>query len=99
VVKYIGSYVAAMGGVDAIVFTGGIGENAVALRAKILEPLAFMGADFDSVRNGSDAKEKIITRDGSRIAAWVVPTNEELMIARKTKTIVEELDKEPNKIG
>jgi len=89
VVKYIGSYVAAMGGADAIVFTGGIGENAAALRAKILEPLGFLGAEIDPVRNGSDAKEKAITRDGSRIAAWVVPTNEELSIAQKTKTIVE----------
>jgi acetate kinase len=91
IVKYVGAYVAAMGGADAIIFTGGIGENATALRAKILEPLAFLGAEIDPVRNGSDAKEKVITRDGSRIAAWVVPTNEELMIARKTKTIVEGL--------
>jgi acetate kinase len=89
VVKYIGSYVAAMGGADAIVFTGGIGENATSLRAKILEPLAFLGAEIDPVRNGSDAREKVITQDGSRIAAWVVPTNEELMIAQKTKSIVE----------
>jgi acetate kinase len=93
IVKYVGSYIAAMGGVDAIVFTGGIGENAAAVRAKILEPLAFMGVDLDPVRNGSDAKEKAITRDGSRVAAWVVPTNEELSIARKTKTIVETADK------
>jgi acetate kinase len=78
-----------MGGADAIVFTGGIGENATATRAKILEPLAFLGAELDPVRNGSDAKEKVITTDSSRIAAWVVPTNEELMIAQKTKTIVE----------
>ena len=51
--------------------------------------LAFLGAELDPVRNGSDAKEKVITKDGSRIATWVVPTNEELMIAQKTKTIVE----------
>lgn len=89
IVKYVGAYVAAMGGADAIVFTGGIGENAVTLRAKILEPLAFLGAELDPVRNGSDAKEKVITTDASRIAAWVVPTNEELMIAKKTKTVVE----------
>jgi acetate kinase len=89
IVKYIGAYVAAMGGADGIIFTGGIGENSTAVRARILEPLGFLGAEIDPVRNGSDAKEKVITRDGSRIAAWVVPTNEELMIARKTKTIVE----------
>jgi len=89
VVKYIGAYVAAMGGADAIVFTGGIGENAVDMRAKILGPLAFMGAELDPVGNGSDAKEKVITTGGSRIAAWVVPTNEELSIAQKTKAIVQ----------
>jgi acetate kinase len=89
VVKYIGSYVAAMGGADAIVFTGGIGENSTPVRARILEPLAFLGAELDPVRNGSDAKEKVITTDGSRIAAWVVPTNEELSIAQKTKATVE----------
>ena len=93
VVKYVGSYVAAMGGADAIIFTGGIGENAVGIRAKIMEPLGFLGAELDPVRNGSDAKEKVITRDGSRIAAWVVPTNEELMIAKKTKTIVDDMAK------
>jgi acetate kinase len=91
IVKCIGSYVAAMGGADAIIFTGGIGENAVAVRAKILEPLAFLGAELDPVRNGSDAREKVITRDGSRIAAWVVPTNEELMIAKKTRAIVDDM--------
>ncbi|MGD0836933.1 MAG: acetate kinase [Polyangia bacterium] len=90
VVKYIGSYIAAMGGADAIVFTGGIGENATAIRARILEPLAFVGAELDPDRNGSEAKEKVITRDGSRISAWVVPTNEELMIAKKTKAIVDQ---------
>jgi acetate kinase len=89
-IKYIGSYVAAMAGCDAIVFTGGIGENDVAMRARVLDPLRFIGVDIDSERNSSPAKEKVITRDGSRICAWVVPTNEELMIARKTKAIVEQ---------
>jgi acetate kinase len=89
-IKYIGSYVAAMAGCDAIVFTGGIGENDVAMRARVLDPLRFIGVDIDPERNSSPAKEKVITRDGSRICAWVVPTNEELMIARKTKAIVEQ---------
>jgi acetate kinase len=89
-IKYIGSYVAAMAGCDAIVFTGGIGENDVAMRARVLKPLQFIGVDLDPERNSSAAKEKVITRDGSRICAWVVPTNEELMIARKTKAIVEQ---------
>ncbi|MGB8298067.1 MAG: acetate kinase [Polyangia bacterium] len=89
-IKYIGSYVAAMAGCDAIVFTGGIGENDVAMRARVLKSLQFIGVDIDPERNSSSAKEKVITRDGSRICAWVVPTNEELMIARKTKAIVEQ---------
>jgi acetate kinase len=89
-VKYIGSYVAAMGGCDAVVFTGGIGENDAAMRARVLDPLRFIGVDMDPERNSSDAKEKVITRDGSRISVWVVPTNEELMIARKTRAIVEQ---------
>ena len=88
-IKYIGSYVAAMAGCDAIVFTGGIGENDIAMRARVLEPLRFIGVDIEPERNSSAAKEKVITRDGSRISVWVVPTNEELMIARKTKAIVE----------
>jgi acetate kinase len=89
--KYIGSYVAGMGGCDGIVFTGGIGENDVAMRGRVLEKLAFIGVDLDGERNSSSAKEKVITRDSSRISAWVVPTNEELMIAQKTKAIVEAL--------
>ena len=89
-VKYIGAYVASMGGCDAIVFTGGIGENDVPMRARVLEPLRFIGVELDPERNSSNAKEKVITRDGSRISVWVVPTNEELMIARKTKAIIEQ---------
>jgi acetate kinase len=89
-IKYIGSYVAAMGGCEAVVFTGGIGENDAAMRARVLDPLQFIGIDMDPARNSSDAKEKVITRDGSRISVWVVPTNEELMIARKTRAIIEQ---------
>jgi acetate kinase len=89
IIKYVGSYAAAMGGCDAVVFTGGIGENDPDMRARVLAPLQFMGLDFDAARNSSDTKEKVITKDGSRVSAWVVPTNEELMIARKTKAIVE----------
>jgi acetate kinase len=60
------------------------------MRARVLDPLRFVGVEIDPERNSSAAKEKVITRDGSRICAWVVPTNEELMIARKTKAIVEQ---------
>jgi acetate kinase len=90
ITKYIGSYAAAMGGIDAIVFTGGIGENAVSVREKVLEPLEFMGVQIDREKNSSKQKEKIITRDQSPVKALVVPTNEELSIALKTRKIVEE---------
>jgi acetate kinase len=88
ITKYIGAYAAAMGGLDAIVFTGGIGENAAEVRSKVLEPLKFMGVTVDETKNKSKEKEKIISR--GKIKAMVVPTNEELMIAMKTKFVVEE---------
>ena len=88
--KYIGAYAAAMGGEDAIVFTGGIGENAVAVREKIMEPLAFMGITIDKARNASKEREKNIATGRSKTKVFVIPTNEELMIARKTKFVVEE---------
>ncbi|MBN2371385.1 MAG: acetate kinase [Vicinamibacteria bacterium] len=90
ITKYIGSYAAAMGAIDAIVFTGGIGENAAAIREKVLEPLAFMGVVLDPEKNDSNDREKAITTDDSPVKALVIPTNEELMIARKAKAIVEE---------
>jgi acetate kinase len=88
VTKYIGSYAAAMGGVDAIVFTGGIGENSTVVREKVCTQLAFMGVEFDAARNNSGPKERIITTDGSRTVVGVIPTNEELVIALDTMAIV-----------
>jgi len=88
--KYIGAYAAAMGGVDAIVFTGGIGENAVAIREKIMEPFGFMGITIDKARNASKEREKNIATGRSKTKVFVIPTNEELSIARKTKFVVEE---------
>jgi acetate kinase len=90
ITKYIGSYAAAMSGLDVVVFTGGIGENAVDVRAKVLAPLGFMGIKVDNTKNKSKEKEKIISAVGSRIKVLVVPTNEELMIAMKTKLVVNE---------
>ena len=87
--KYIGAYVAAMGGVDVIVMTGGIGENDCATRQKILEGMEFMGIDFDPARNENvRGKEVILTRPGSKVVAMVMPTNEELVIAMDTYNIV-----------
>jgi len=88
ITKYIGSYAAAMGGLDGIIFTGGIGENAVAVRAKVLAPLEFLGVKLDEAKNKSKDKEKLISTHGSKVKAMVIPTNEELMIALKTRTVV-----------
>ena len=88
ITKYIGAYAAAMGGLDAVVFTGGIGENAVEVRAKALEPLKFMGITMDEAANKSKEKEKVISK--GKVKVLVVPTNEELMIALKTKFVVDE---------
>ncbi len=82
--KYIGSYIVAMDGADAIVFTAGIGENHAPTRSAVCEKLSFLGVAVDPKKNNSAVKEKIITTDDSKIAVLVVPTNEELMITRET---------------
>jgi len=90
--KYIGAYAAAMGGVDAIVFTGGIGENQCNTRYEIAKDLEFLGLQFDQEKNvGVRGEEKIISKDGSRVIAIVIPTDEELVIAQDTKAIVGEI--------
>jgi acetate kinase len=89
--KYIGSYAAAMRGLDAIVFTGGIGENAPETRKEICEGLEFMGVEFDAEKNKKiRGKEEIISRDGSSVNVMVIPTNEELVIAEDTARIIRE---------
>lgn len=88
--KYIGAYAAAMGGVDVIVFTGGVGENDAATRQISTMGLEFMGVIFDQAKNlTARGKESIISADESKVAVMVVPTNEELVIARDTLEIVE----------
>jgi acetate kinase len=87
--KYIGSYTAAMNGIDIIVFTGGIGENDWETRQGILEGLDYLGVDFDPDKNNDvKGEEKVITKDNSKVTSLIVPTNEELVIARDTKEIV-----------
>lgn len=86
--KYIGSYAAAMGGVDAIVFTAGLGENSPEAREEILKGLEFMGFEVDHDKNNVRGEEVIFSKDGSKVSLLVVPTNEELMIARDTMEIV-----------
>ncbi|HEX4469569.1 MAG TPA: acetate kinase [Gemmatimonadaceae bacterium] len=88
--KYIGSYLAAMNGADALIFAGGIGENANVVRARICDGLQWMGISIDSERNAAtvNGKEGRIDAAGSRIEVWVIPTDEELLIARDTVRVV-----------
>ena len=85
--KFIGSYAAAMGGLDAIVFTGGIGENEKKVRKYICEQTGFLGFGLDEEANQVRGEEKRISTEGSKVEVWVVPTNEELLIARDTAEI------------
>ena len=91
--KYIGSYAAAMGGVDLIILTGGIGENDFDTRRRILQNLEFLGVEFDPDRNeGIRGREAILTKPGSKVLAMVMPTNEELVIAIDTYNITNNAD-------
>ena len=92
--KQIAAYAAAMGGVDAILFTGGIGENSANFRQRVCENLEFMGVKIDKALNekASRGENKFSTED-SKVQVWVLPTNEELLIARDTKEIVDNLNK------
>lgn len=88
ITKYIGAYAAEMGGVDIIVFTGGVGENQTGLRADVCAPLAFMGVEIDAEANKVRGEEAVISTANSRVKVCVIPTDEELMIARDTEAIV-----------
>ena len=84
IAKYIGAYAAAMNGVDIIVFTAGIGENGPMQREAICRHLGYLGIEIDEIQNDFKGKEREITTPLSRVKVWVIPTNEELMIARET---------------
>lgn len=87
-VKLIGSYAGALGGVDAILFTGGIGENDIGLREKVLRDLAYLGVTADPKANDCRGEEVRISGADSKVEVWVVPTNEEIMIARDTAELI-----------
>jgi acetate kinase len=89
--KYIGAYAAEMNGLDAIVFTAGIGENSTTLREAVLTDLDFLGIDVDKELNAKITRQSNnvkISTDASKVAVYVIPTNEELLIARDTAAIV-----------
>lgn len=89
--RFIGGYTAAMNGVDIIVFTAGLGENGIGMRARICDGLQYLGTSIDATRNNVRGKETLISAEGSKVKIFVVPTNEELVIARDTKEICQEL--------
>jgi acetate kinase len=91
---YIGAYIAEMNGVDAIVFTAGVGENDINIRDIICSELGNLGIKLDLVKNKVKGKETIISRDDSKVKILLVPTNEELMIAKDTNAIIKELQAE-----
>ncbi|HHY90514.1 MAG TPA: acetate kinase [Clostridiales bacterium] len=87
--KYIGAYAAIMGGVDVIVFTAGLGENSASNRAEICKGLEFLGVKLDPEKNNVRGKDAVISTDDSKVTVLVIPTNEELMIARDTKALLQ----------
>ena len=90
-VKYIGGYAAAMGGIDAVVFTGGIGENNPQYRTRVGKNLEFLGTKVDEEKNACRSKEVEFSTPDSKVKLFVIPTNEELVIARDTLEIVNSL--------
>ncbi len=85
--EMIGAYAAAMGGVDAVVFTAGLGENAIETRAQICKGLEFLGIEIDDAKNNVRGKATEVSKDGAKVKVFVIPTNEELVIARDTKEL------------
>lgn len=89
IIKYVGAYAAEMGGVDIIVFTGGVGENQTGVRENVCAPLSFMGVEINTELNAKiRGTEAIISTEASKVKVVVIPTDEELMIARDTEAIV-----------
>ncbi|WP_286315835.1 acetate/propionate family kinase [Romboutsia ilealis] len=86
--KYIGSYAAEMNGVDAVVFTAGVGENGISMRADIMANMDFLGMKLDEEANKVRGKERVISTEDSKVKILLIPTNEELMIARDTLELV-----------
>lgn len=87
IASYIAKYAVTMNGVDYIIFTGGIGENQINIRKGICEQLKFMGVELDVEANQVRSEEKVISKLESKVKVYVIPTNEELMIAKETKKL------------
>ena len=88
VASFIAKYAVAMNGIDSIIFTGGVGENQINIRKGICEQLKFMGVELDNEKNQIRSEEKLISKDTSKVKVYVIPTNEELMIAKETQRLI-----------
>ena len=86
--KYIGAYAAAMGGLDVVVFTAGVGENQVSMRSEVCKDMEFLGIKFDESKNNVRGEEAVISADDSKVKVVVIPTDEELMIATDTMNLL-----------
>ncbi|MBQ8598825.1 MAG: acetate kinase [Oscillospiraceae bacterium] len=87
--QYVASYAAAMGGLDAVIFTGGIGENSASVRYNVCKDMEFLGLEVcEELCNNASRKEATFNTENSKVQAWVIPTNEELLIARDTKELI-----------
>ena len=87
---YVGAYLLELNGADAIVFTGGIGENSTAIRAGVCRDLSWFGIELDPASNAGGAPERLVSSSGSRVQVWCVPTNEEIVVARQAKQLLEQ---------
>ena len=88
IAKFVGGYVAAMNGVDAVIFTAGIGENAIPVREKVVSYLGYLGVTLDKEANNTRGEEIVISTPDSKVKVAVIPTNEELAICRETVALV-----------
>jgi len=86
--SYVGSYMALLGGADAIVFTGGIGENSDRIRANVCRNMEWAGVELCPTKNAGVKGEACLSKDGSKVQVWTVPTNEELVVARQTRDVL-----------
>ena len=91
IAQFVAKYAVSLKGIDAVVFTGGIGENQINIRKKICENLEWMGLNIDLDKNNVRGEEVEISKPDSKVKAYIIPTNEELVIARDTKALVENM--------
>jgi acetate kinase len=89
---YLGAYLLELGGADAIVFTGGIGENSSRIRSGVCRDLGWFGIALDPARNDSGPAERCVSTPGSRVQVWTVPTNEEIVVARQAKQLLDSIN-------